>query len=125
AARHQSVQPRAALRHELLVRRGLGPRKRRCNPASGLGDRLAGRAGAAHRMLVGAIAPEYQVSVAVDQARSHPGAVERVYLPGASAGELGALADAHDSAVGDPDRAIVDDSKRVAGARLERRDAAV
>ena len=76
-------------------------------------------------MLVGAVAAEHEVRVAVDQAGRDPGAVEGIDLLCAGAGELGALADANDPAVGDADRAIVDDSERIARPRLERRDPAV
>ena len=44
---------------------------------------------------------------------------------GAKARELGALADAHDLAVGDPDRAILDQPERIARALLDGRDVAV
>ena len=44
---------------------------------------------------------------------------------GAEAGELGALADADDLAVGDADRAILDHAERIARPILERRDVAV
>src|SRR5204863_2635483 len=44
----------------------------------------------------------------------HPGAAERVHLFRLVAGELGALADPHDLAVGDPDRAILDHAEAVA-----------
>ena len=59
-------------------------------------------------MFVGARAAEDEMRVAVDQARRDPRAAERVDLLRAEAGELGALADANDLAVGDPDRAILD-----------------
>ena len=115
----------SALLQQLLVGRGLGFRHRRGNPAARLGDRLISRADAAHGMFVGAVATEHEVGVAVDQARRDPRAVERVDLLRARAGKLGALADADDPAVGDPDRAIVDDAERIARPRLERRYPAV
>ena len=102
-----------------------GPRDGRRNAAAGLGDLLVAGAGAAHRMLVGARAAEDQVRVAVDQAGRDPGAPERIDVLRAKAGELGALADADDLAVGDADRAVLDDAERVARARLQGRDIAV
>ena len=76
-------------------------------------------------MLVGARAAEHEMRVAVDQARRHPGAAERIDLLRPKAGQFGALADADDLAVGDSDRAILDDPERVARPLLERRDVAV
>ena len=76
-------------------------------------------------MLVGAGAAEDEMGVAVDQAGRDPGAAERDDFLRAEAGELGALADADDLAVGDADRAIVDQAERIAGARLHGRDIAV
>src|SRR4051812_25935199 len=95
---------------------------RRGNATAGFRDLFIGRAGSAHRVLVGAIAAEHEVGVAVDQTRGDPGATERVDPAGAIAGELGALADTDDLAVGYADRAVLDDAHR---ATLERRDVAV
>ena len=125
AAAHQRVQAAAALVEQLLVGCGRGALDRRGDAAAGLGDLLIARAGAAHRMLVGARAAEDEMGVAVDQARRDPGAAERVDLLRAEAGELGALADADDLAVGDADRAILDQPERIARRCLERRDPAV
>ena len=73
-------------------------------------------------MLVGAGAAEHEMRVAVDQARRDPGAAERVHLLGAIAGKFGALADADNPAVGNADRAVLDDAEAAA---LERGDIAV
>ena len=70
-------------------------------------------------MLVGAGAAEHEVGVAVDQARRDPRPAERVDLPGAVAGELGALADTNDLAAVDPDRAVFDQPERIARGFLE------
>ncbi len=125
AAGHQRVETAAALVEQLLVRRGGGALDRRGDPAAGLGDLFIGRAGAAHRMLVGARAAEHQVGVAIDQPRRDPGAAERVDLLCAIAGKLGALADADDAAAVDPDRAILDQAKRIARPVLQAGDVAV
>ena len=125
AAGHQRVQAAAALVEQLLVGCGGGALDRRGDAAAGLGDLLVGRAGAAHRMLVGARAAEDEMGVAVDQARRHPGAAERDHVLRAEARKLSALSDAQDLAVGDRDRAIVDQPERIARRRLERRDPAV
>src|SRR3954469_7147752 len=68
AAGHQCVQAAVALLDQLLVRRSRGSRDRGGNPAAGFSDLLIARAGAAHRMFVGAGAAEDEVSVAIDQA---------------------------------------------------------
>ena len=81
AAAHQRVQAAAALVEQLLVGRRGGALDRRGDAAAGLGNLLIARAGAAHRMLVGARAAEHEVRVAVDQARRDPGAAERDRLP--------------------------------------------
>jgi hypothetical protein len=90
-----------------------------------LGDLLVARPGAAHRMFVRAGTAKDQMRVAVDQSRSHPGAAERVHLLRSKAGQFGALADADDLAVRDPDGAILDDAQRIAGPLLKGRDVAV
>ena len=89
----------AAVASSSIVGRRLRRLHRRGDAAAGPGDLLIGRAGAAHRMLVGAGAAENQMRVAVDEARRDPGAAERNHFPGAESGELGALADADDAAV--------------------------
>ena len=122
ATGHQRMQPAAALSQQFLVGRGARLRHGRCDPAAGFRDFLIGRAGAAHRVLVGARAAEDEVRVAVDQAGRDPGAAQRVDLLRAITGELGPLADADDPAVGDPHRAILDNPE--AGA-FERGDVAV
>jgi hypothetical protein len=76
-------------------------------------------------MLIRARSPEHEMRVAVDQARSDPRAAERVDLLRAEAGQFGPLADANDLAVGDPDRAILDQPERIARSFLEGRDVAV
>src|SRR5688572_33103596 len=65
------------------------------------------------------------MGMAVDQPGGHPGAVESDDLPGAEAGEIGALADADDLAVLDADRAVADDAQGIAGGRVHGRDVAV
>ncbi len=60
--------------------------------------------------------------MAVDQAGSDPRAAERIDLLRAIAGELGALADADNPAVADPDRAVLD---RAEPGAFERRNVAV
>ena len=76
-------------------------------------------------MLVGARAAEHEMGMAIDQARSDPCAAERNDFRGAKPGELGALADADYLALGNADRAIVDQPKRVARHLFERRDPAI
>ena len=125
AAGHQRVEAAAGAVDQLGRRGRLGLGDRRGDPAAGLGDFLIGRAGAAHRMLVGAGAAEHEMGVAIDQARRDPGAAERNDLLRAEAGELGALADADDLAVLDPDRAIGDGPERIAAHRKHGRDMAV
>ena len=125
AAGHQRVEAEPALIEEIGVGRSLGFGYGRGDSAAGPGDLLVARAGAAHRMLVGAVAGEDQMGVAIDQARGDPGPAERVDLLRAVAGKLGALADANDPAVGDADRAILDHPERVAPRRFERRDITV
>jgi hypothetical protein len=75
--------------------------------------------------LVGAVAAEDEVGVAIDQPRRHPGAAERLDLLGPIAGELGALADADDPAVLDSDRAVLDRTERARHGRIHRCDMAV
>ncbi len=76
-------------------------------------------------MLVRSGAAEDQMGVAVDQPRGHPGATERDHLARLAAGELGAFAGADDAPVLDADRAVFDESQRIAGGRLHGRDSAV
>ena len=76
-------------------------------------------------MFVGACAAEHQMCVAIDEAGSHPGAAERIDRLGTEARKLGPLADAHDLAVCDPDRSILDQTERIARALFEGRDVAV
>ena len=114
AAAHQRVQAAPALLKQLVVGCAGGALHGRGDAAARLGDLLVGRAGAAHRMLVGAGAAEDEVRVAVDQAGRDPGAAERDDLLRAKARKLGALADADDLAVGNPDRAILDQAERIA-----------
>ena len=76
-------------------------------------------------MFVGAGSREHQMRVAIDQAGRDPRAVQCVDLARAIARELGPLARPHDLAVGNPDRAILDNPQRIAGRFLERRDVAV
>src|SRR5689334_718279 len=76
-------------------------------------------------MLVGSGAGEDEVGVAVDQPGRDPAASERIHPLGAKSRELGALSDADDLAVGNADRAILDEAERVAGRVLEGRNVAV
>ena len=76
-------------------------------------------------MLVGPRAAEHEMRVAIDQARGHPRAAERVDGLGAEAGKFGPLADADDLAVRDADRAILDHARAHCPAALEGRDVAV
>ena len=124
AAAHQRVEAGAALLEQLVVGGGFGLGDGRGDSAARFGDLLVARAGAAHGMLVGAVAAEDQVRVAVDQARSDPCAAERIDFLRAITGEFGAFTDANDLSVGDSDRAIVDDAKGKSHA-LERGDVAV
>src|SRR5947209_18430742 len=73
-------------------------------------------------MLVGAIAGEHEVRVAVDQPRRDPCAAKRVDLLRAITGELGPFPDPDDLAVGYPNRAVLDHAETAA---LKRRDIAV
>ena len=111
AAAHQRVEACAALLEQLVVGGGFGLRDGRGNSAARFRDFLIARAGAAHGMLVGAVAAEDQVRVAVDQARSDPCPAERIDFFGAITGEFGAFTDANDLSVGDSDRAIVDNAE--------------
>jgi hypothetical protein len=61
-----------------------------------------------------AVAAEYEVGVAVDQAGGNPRTVQWHDFGGAEAGKFGALADADDLAVLDPDRGIALNAHRVA-----------
>ena len=117
AAAIKRVKAAAALVDQLFVGGRRGARDGRGDSAAGLRDLLIAGAGAAHRMFVGARAAEDEMRVAVDQARRDPRAAERDDFLGAKAGELGALADADDLAVGDPDRAVLDQPERIARAR--------
>jgi len=65
-------------------------------------------------MLVGAGAAEHQMRVAINQPGGDPGPAERIDRLRAIAGELGALADADDLAVLNPDSAILDDAETAA-----------
>ena len=76
-------------------------------------------------MLVGAVAAEHQMRVAVDQTGRHPGAAERHHFGCLEAGELGTLADPDHLAVLDADRAVADDSEGITGGRVHGRDVAV
>ena len=58
-------------------------------------------------MLVRPRSAEHEVRVAVDEARSHPGAAQRNDVLGAKARKLGPLANADDLPVGDADRAVL------------------
>ena len=93
--------------------------------AAGAGDLLIGRAFEPLLELARAVAAEDEMGVAVDQARRHPGAAERLDLPRLVAGELDPPADADDPAVLDADRAILDRAERRRHGRVHRRDVAV
>src|SRR6185369_356575 len=93
-ASHQRVKAASALIEQLLVRRGRGAFHGRRDAATRFRNLLVGRAGAAHRMLVGAGAAEDEMRVAVDQPRRDPRAAERDHVLGTEAGELGPFTDA-------------------------------
>jgi len=76
-------------------------------------------------MLVGAVAAEHEVRVAIDEPGSHPRAFERHDFGGAEARELGPLADSDHLAVLDADRGVGDGAQWVAGNGFHRRDIAV
>ncbi len=57
-------------------------------------------------MLVGPGAAKNEVRVTIDQPRGYPRSTERDDFPCPIPRKLGALADADDLALGDPDRAI-------------------
>src|SRR5512135_987491 len=76
-------------------------------------------------MLVGARSAKDEVGMAIDEAGRDPGAAESVDLPRPKTRKLRSLADADDPPIGNPDRAILDQPERIAGALLEGRDVAV
>ncbi len=72
-----------------------------------------------------AVAAEDEMGVAVDEARRHPGAAERLNAASAIAGELHPSADAEDAAVLDRDRAVLDRAERSLHGRVHGCDIAV
>ena len=124
-APHQRVEAQAALVEQFVVRCCRRPFDGGSDAPAGFRDLLVARAGAAHRMLVGARAAEDEMCVAVDEARRDPRAAKRDDFLRPKSGELGALADAEDLAVGDRDGAIFDEPERIAGRFLEGRDVAI
>ncbi len=99
-ALHQRVEAAAGLVAKLVRAGRLGGADGRGDPATGPRNFLIGGTGAAHGMFVGAGAAEDEMGVAVDQARRDPRAADGGHLPGAEAGQFGALADADDAAIG-------------------------
>jgi hypothetical protein len=110
-AAHQRVKATAALFEQFHVARRLGFGDGRGDPATGFGDCFIGRAGAAHRMFVGARAAEDEMRVAVDQARRDPRTAQRIDLLGAISRELGTLSYPNDLAILDANRAVFDDTE--------------
>ncbi len=94
-------------------------------PPPALGDFLISGAGTAHGMFVGAGAAEDQVGVAIDQPGRDPGAAAGRDFLCPEPGQLGALADPDDLAVGDADCGIGEQAQRIARRRDHRRDMAV
>src|SRR5699024_9365626 len=115
----------SALLEQLRVGSGSRLLDRGGDAAARLRNLLVGGTRAAHCVLVRAVAAEDEMGVAIYEPGSHPCAVERVDVAGAIPRELGALADADDLAVGDSDRAILDQAERIAARGHERRDIAV
>jgi hypothetical protein len=125
AAGDQRLQPRPRGLDQLVEARRARRLHRRDDAAAGRGDRLVAGAFEALLELAGPVTGEDEVGVAVDEPGRHPGAVQRLDLPGLVAGELGAAADPDDPSVGDADRAILDRAERRRHRRVHRCDVAV
>jgi len=124
-ALHQRIETHRGGSQKLRLGRFAGALHSRGDPAARFGDFLIAGAGAAHRMLVGAVAAEDKVRVAVDQAGRHPRASERKDFAGAIAGKIGPGPHPDDPAVLDSDGAVFDYPERIAGRRLHGRDMAI
>jgi hypothetical protein len=72
---HQRGEPAAGRGHKRIVARGAGRLHRRDDAAAGARDLFIARAFETHLELVGAIAAEDEVRVAIDQPRRDPAAL--------------------------------------------------
>ena len=121
----QRVEPRQALRDELVLARGARRLHGRHDAAAGARDLLVGGAGEAQFELVRAVARIDEMRVAIDQAGRDPAAVERDALLRVPAGrQIRHRADEGDAAVLRGDRAALDYAE-TGTVRCKRRQAGV
>jgi formiminoglutamase len=125
AAAHQRIQPPSALLQKLNVRGLARIFHGGSNAPACPCDLFIACARSAHRMLVGTSARKNQVRMTVDQTRGDPSSPKSINLPCTETGEFGPLADSYDSAFRNSDRAIFDDSKRIAWTFLQGRDVTI